>query len=395
MPGNGAIVMAGQNVVKPLDPTPWIPLLAEYRLTSLAEDTVLEGTLLPALTAASPEVVAAIAAWPAPAYLQHEDGATQVVLVYESRTVAKSLPWMHVALFLGTLLTTLGAGALMAGFDPFSTRVLQLGEVGIPYPSRIDWAELMFGASFALPFLGVLLAHEMGHYAAARAHRVRASLPYFIPFPPYFSIIGTVGAFIRLKGPTVRRAILFDVGSSGPFASFIVSLPLLAIGFGLSREVPGEASLTTPFAIQFVGQTVWLGNGLLTHAIATLFAPGAVGETLIRLHPLALVGWLGLFVTALNLLPLGQLDGGHILYAIAPERHRVAARAFLVFLIPLGVMWWGWWAWGLLVLLVNRGRVDHPSVIQRHEGVGALRSGLGWILIAIFFLTLVPVPLHL
>jgi membrane-associated protease RseP (regulator of RpoE activity) len=395
MPRNGAIVMAGQKAVKPLDHVPWIPLLAEYRLTSLAEDTVLEGTLRPELCAASPEVLAAIANWPAPAYLQHEDGVTQVVLVYESRPAESRLPWMHAALFAATLLTTLGAGALMAGLDPFSTQVLRLGDVDIPYPSRIDWVELMRGASFALPFLGVLLAHEMGHYTAARVHRVRASLPYFIPFPPYFSIIGTVGAFIRLKGPMVRRAVLFDVGSSGPFASFIVSLPLLAIGFGLSTRMPGEASLTTPFAIEFVGQTVWLGNGLVTHVLATLFAPGAVGESLVRLHPLALVGWLGLFVTALNLLPLGQLDGGHILYALAPERHRRAARAFLLLLIPLGVIWWGWWAWGLLVLVVNRGRVDHPTVIQRQEGVGSLRRGLGWVLIAIFFLTLIPVPLHL
>lgn len=387
--------MAGQKVVKPLDSTPWIPLLAEYRLTRLAADTVLEGTLRPELTAASPEVVAAMAAWPAPAYLQHEDGTTHVVLVYESRDIARPLPWIHATLFVATLLTTLGAGALMAGSDPFSTRVLQLGNVDIPYPSRIEWAELLFGASFALPFMGVLLAHEMGHYVAARVHRVRASLPYFIPFPPYFSIIGTVGAFIRLKGPTVRRAILFDVGSSGPFAGFIVSLPLLAIGFGLSHQVPGEASLTTPFVIEFAGQAVWLGNGLATHAMATLFAPGTVGETLIRLHPLALVGWLGLFVTALNLLPLGQLDGGHILYALTPERHRLAARTFFVFLIPLGVLWWGWWGWALLVLLVNRGRVDHPTVIQRQAGVGALRRGLGWVLIAMFFLTLVPVPLRL
>jgi membrane-associated protease RseP (regulator of RpoE activity) len=387
--------MTGQKPVKPHDPTLWIPLLAEYRLTTLALDTVLEGTLRPDLTAASPEVVAALRAWSAPAYLQHEDGVTQIVLVYESRESVKSLPWVHAVLFLATLLTTLGAGALMSGLDPFSTRVLQLGDVEIPYPSGIDWRELILGASFALPFMGVLLVHEMGHYVAARFHRVRATLPYFIPFPPYFSIIGTVGAFIRVRGPTVRRAILFDVGSSGPFAGFVVSLPLLAIGLAWSDLVPGRASLATPFAIEFVGQTVWLGNGLATHWIATLFGPGPVGETLIQLHPLALVGWLGLFVTALNLLPFGQLDGGHILYALAPKRHRIAARIFFVCLLPLGFLWWGWWAWAILVLVLNRGRVDHPSVIQRKEGVGPLRRGLGWVLIAMFFLTLIPVPLHL
>lgn len=387
--------MAAHKPVKPVDPTPWIPLLAEYRLTSMALDTVLEGTLRPGLTAASPEVVQALADWPAPAYLQHEDGATHVVLVYQSRTEGRRLPWIHAALFAATIVTTLGAGALMAGFDPFNMRILQLGEVGIPYPSGINWAELVLGASFAFPFLGVLLAHEMGHYVAARVHRVRASLPYFIPFPPYFSIIGTVGAFIRLKGPTVRRAILFDVGSSGPIASFLVSVPLLAIGFTLSTQVPGRATLASPFVIEFLGDRVLLGNGLATHVMATLFAPGVVGETLIQLHPLALVGWLGLFVTALNLLPLGQLDGGHILYAIAPYHHQRAARAFFFCLIPLGAIWWGWWAWAVLVLLVNRGRVEHPTVIQRQEGIGSFRRILGWALIAIFFLTLVPVPLHI
>jgi len=381
--------------VKPLDPTPWIPLLAEYRLTSLAVDTVLEGTLRPEFDAASPEVVKALSEWPAPAYLHYEDGVTQVVLVYQSREHREGLPWVHALLFAATIITTLGAGALMAGFDPFDMQLLSLGQIEIPYPSRIDWAELVLGTSFALPFLGVLLAHEMGHYVAARVHRVRASLPYFIPFPPYFSIIGTIGAFIRLRGPTVRRSVLFDVGSSGPVASFVVSLPLLAVGMGLSRHVPGYTSVSTPFAIEFVGQTVRLGNGLATHAMAVLFGPGDVGGTLIRLHPLALVGWLGLFVTALNLLPFGQLDGGHILYAIAPKRHRLVARAFFVCLIPLGAIWWGWWAWGLLVLVVNRGRVEHPTVIQREVGVGPLRRVLGWILIVMFFVTLVPVPLGL
>jgi Zn-dependent protease len=387
--------MGGQKAVKPLDPSPWIPLLAEYRLTALGVDTVLEGTLLPELDAASPEVVQALAEWPASAHLQHAHGVTQLVLVYQSREARESVPWLHAALFLATLLTTLGAGALMAGRDPFYTRVLRLWDAGIPYPSGIDWTELALGVPFALPFLGVLLAHEMGHYFAARTHRVRASLPYFIPFPPYFSIIGTVGAFIRLRGPTVRRAILFDVGAAGPIASFAVSVPLLAVGLALSRPVPGEASLATPFVIEFVGQSVGLGNGLLTHLLASLLSPGVVGETLIHLHPLALVGWLGLFVTALNLLPFGQLDGGHILYALAPERHRVAARAFYLCLVPLGLLWWGWWAWGILVMLVNRGTVEHAEVIQPEEGIGPLRRVLAWLLIAMFFLTLVPVPLRL
>jgi len=387
--------MTGGEAVKPVDPSPWIPLLVEYRLTSAGVDTVLEGTLAPGLSAASPEVSRALAEWPAPAYFEHGESRTTIVLVYPSRVIAERGPWVHVLLFVATVLTTMGAGALLAGFDPFASRVLELGRLSIPYPSRIEWDELFLGASFALPFLGVLLAHEMGHYAAARLHRVRVSLPYFIPFPPYFSIIGTLGAFIRLRSPTVRRSILFDVGAAGPLASFAVALPLLAWGLTLSTPVRGPATLATPFVVRFAGQAVWLGNGLLTHLLASGFGPGPVGETLILLHPLALVGWLGLFVTALNLLPLGQLDGGHILYALFPGRHGRAASIFLLCLVPLGWIWWGWWAWGILVLLVNRGRVAHPAVIQRRPDVGPTRTVLGWLLIVIFCLTMIPVPVRI
>lgn len=386
--------MGAPKAVKP-DPGLWMPLLDEYRLTSLPHDTVLQGRLRNGLTGVSPEVLAALEEWPASAYLEHREDATHVVLVYRIRETGTGVPWLHLALFVGTLFTTLAAGALMGGSDPFRTRALELGGLAIPYPSGIDWPDLFGGALFALPFLGVLLAHEMGHYAAARVHRVTATLPYFIPFPPYFSLIGTIGAFIRLKGPTVRRSILFDVGAAGPFASFLISIPLLVVGLLLSQSVPGAASLETPFVISFVGQPVWLGSGLLTHLVASLVGPGQVGEVLIRLHPLALVGWLGLFVTALNLLPLGQLDGGHVLYALVPKRQGLVARWFLVCLIPIGFLWWGWWAWAVVVAVLHRGRVQHPPVIQDAPDIGRARTGLAWTLIVIFLLTFVPVPLGL
>jgi membrane-associated protease RseP (regulator of RpoE activity) len=386
--------MAGREAVKP-DPSLWLPLLDEYRVTALPHDTVLRGTLRSGLDAASPEVVDALARWPAAAYLQTEGEATGLVLVYRLRDEPRRWPLAHVLLFLATVITTLGSGALMAGLDPFSTRVFYVGDVGMPYPSRLDLSVLWLGAPFAIPFLGVLLAHEMGHYFAARVHRVRASLPYFIPFPPYFSVIGTVGAFIRLKGPTVRRSILFDIGAAGPISSFLVSLPLFVVGLGLSEAIPDRAGVATPFLIRFMGQPVWLGDGVATHVLASLFGPGQVGDSAILLHPLALVGWLGFFVTALNLLPLGQLDGGHILYALAPQRHSWAARGFLVALFPLGLLWWGWWGWAAIVLVLHRGRVGHPRVVQQESDIGRARRAVGWALIAIFFLTLVPVPLKL
>ena len=386
--------MALRKAVKP-DPGVWLPLLGEYRLTSLPNDTLLEGTLREDLTGASPEVQAALQAWPASAHLKHEGDRTQVALVYHASDERGRGPWIHLALFAATMVTTMAAGALMVGIDPLATQVFRLGEMAIPFPTRLNWSGLVLGAPFALPFMGVLLAHEMGHYVVARVNRVRATLPYFIPFPPYFSIIGTVGAFIRLKGPTIRRAILFDVGAAGPLASFVLSLPLLGIGLALSSVAPGRATMETPFVIQFAGQPLWLGNGALVHVLATWLAPGVLGETPILLHPLALAGWLGLFVTALNLLPLGQLDGGHILYALMPEHQGKAARLFMVALLPLGLLWWGWWAWALLIMVLHRGRIHHPKVVQPEESVGRARRTLGWLLVAIFFLTFVPVPLNI
>lgn len=386
--------MTGVERVKP-DPGVWLPLLDEYELTTLPGDTLLRGTLRDGLSVHSPRVQEALESWPAQAHLSTDGDGVEVVLVYQIKDERRSRPTVHAILFALTLVTTLGSGALMAGVDPFRTRILEIGALVLPYPSGLNVARLALGVSFALPFLGVLLAHEMSHFWAARRHGVRATLPYFIPFPPYFSLIGSLGAFIRLKGPTVRRSSLFDIGASGPLASFLVSLPLLAMGMAWSEPVAGSATLATPFAIRFAGEPVWLGNGLTTWAFATLFGPAPVGETLILLHPLALAGWLGLFVTALNLLPLGQLDGGHVLYAMGPRLHLTVARLFMLALIPLGFLWWGWWAWAALVYLIHRGRVGHPRVIQPGPGIGRLRGILGWVLIVTFFLTLVPVPIQL
>lgn len=389
-----ANVMSEKMGVK-LDPSPWFALFDEYRLTTLPHDTVLHGVLRKDLGPDHPDVLRAIEEWPAPVHLEHGADGTDVVLVYQLKAAVPDRLIVHASLLLATLVTTLGSGALMRGVDPFATRFLELPGFTLPYPSGLDTARLWIGASFALPFLGVLLTHEMGHFWAARRHKVRASLPYFLPFPPYFSVIGSLGAFIRLRGPTVRRAILFDIGASGPLASFLLSIPLFALGLTWSRVGAVSSDVLTPFAINFAGQTVWLGNGILTHAMASVFAPVSPGAGLLMLHPVALAGWLGLFVTALNLLPLGQLDGGHVLYALFPARHARLARLFLVALVPLGLLWWGWWAWGGLVLLLHRGRVSHPKVVLPEPRLDPGRRLLGWAVIAIFFLTFAPLPLRL
>ena len=358
-------------------------------------DTVLRGTLRPDLAPDSPEVAEALERWPGHAHLSADPDGVDLVLVYQIKDRVRPSVTVHVVLCLATLVTTLGSGALMEGADPFRTRIFEFGELDLPYPSGLDLPLLGLGVPFALPFLGVLLAHEMSHFFAARKHGVRASLPYFIPFPPYFSLIGSLGAFIRLRGPTVRRSALFDIGASGPVASFVVSIPLLILGFMWSEPITGPSSVTTPFVIRFMGEPVWLGNGVAILFFAELFGRASVGDTLMLLHPLSLAGWIGLFVTALNLLPLGQLDGGHILYAMGPGIHLTIARLFMLALIPLGFLWWGWWAWAALVYVIHRGRVGHPSVIQQGPDIGSRRTALGWLLVLTFFLTLVPVPIEL
>lgn len=385
--------MTAENGVNP-DPTVWSDVFDDYSVRTIRNGNVITGQLSPGLHERSPEVIRARQAWPARAHFAEIDGRTEVVLVYETSRPRERYG-LHLLLFVATLITTFGSGALMRGVDPFRTRFLELGDTALPYPSGIDFGALATGADFAIPFMFVLLVHEMAHFFAARMHRVRASLPYFLPFPPYYSVIGTLGAFIRIRTPSVRRSIIFDIGASGPFASFLASVPLFAWGMHLSRPVPGSASLSAPFLVMFTEQPVWLGNGVGTHLLATLFGPGPVGDTVILLHPWALAGWLGLFVTALNLLPLGQLDGGHTLYAMAPRLGERLARVFIGVLFILGFAWRGWWAWAILVLVLHRGRMAHPAVLQPGPDPGSARRALGWALLLIFLLTMTPVPLRL
>lgn len=386
--------MRAKNGVK-RDPSRWFDLLSSYQLTSLPHDTVLRGVLREDLSPHHPDVVEVVADWPTPVHFENGADGTDVVLVYQMKESPPESPVLHALLFAATLVTTLGSGALMRGADPFSTRFVDFGVATLPYPSSVDVRQLWLGASFALPFLAVLMVHEMGHVFAARAHRVRASLPYFIPFPPYFSLIGTLGAFIRLRGPTVRRSSLFDIGVGGPLASFLLSLPLFVVGLSWSAAVPLESDPWTPFAIYFAGQPVLLGSGALTKVLLVTFDLGGGSDSVILLHPLALAGWLGLFVTALNLLPLGQLDGGHILFALFPERQALIARGFLFSLVPLGALWWGWWAWVALVVALHRGRIGHPKVILPEPAMDRGRRVVGWFVILIFLVTFAPVPLRM
>lgn len=377
------------------DATTFLTVVDEYHIGLYGAVEVVRARLLPGLRGSDPWVLEALRGWGGEVHVHEHDGSTDVVLVRPSGPSHDR--WLlHVALFLATLVSALAAGSLMIGIDPVRTRFVPVGPNALlPVPTGIDPPALWLGASFALPFLGILFAHEMGHYVAARRHRIPVTPPFFIPFPPWYSLVGTLGAFIRIKGPTVRRSVLLDVAAAGPVASFVLSIPLLLIGLALSvPAVSGSATLTTPFTVHFAGEVVRIGNGPLLHVLGTLFFPGAFGSVPIELHPVAFAGWLGLFVTALNLLPLGQLDGGHILYCLWEQPTQVrAARLFVAALVPMGMVWWGWWLWGGAALLVNRGRLRHPPVVQPAVPLSPRRALVARLAILAFFLTFVPVPL--
>ena len=373
---------------------PWLPLFARYRVVHFPHDEMVEGTLWPTLREHAPEVQAARRGWEGACSI-HDDGRRVHVVLVRPDGRPERRPWaLHALLLALTVLSSTAAGAMLRGMDPFFTRFFQLGSWYLPFPTGLSLARLLTGWAFSLPFLTVLLLHEMGHFVAALRHRTRATLPFFIPFPPYLSVIGTLGAFIRVRGPTVRRSVLFDIGAAGPAASFLASIPLLVVGMALSTPAHGYASTLTPYVIQFMGEPIWLGDGLLLHVTAALWHD-SLGTRPLLLHPLAFAGWLGLFVTALNLLPIGQLDGGHILYALLGEKQTRVARLFVLALVPLGLLWWGWWGWGAVVLWLHRGRAAHPIVAQPGVPLDGRRTLLAWLAILLFFLTFVPVPLSL
>jgi membrane-associated protease RseP (regulator of RpoE activity) len=277
-------------------------------------------------------------------------------------------------MFLLTLLTTTVAGAAMqTDFD----RNIPFGALqALDMYARV-WRQpslLLRGLPFSLTLLTILLAHELGHYLAARYHRVDASLPYFLPSP----FLGTFGAFIRVRAPIYSKRVLFDIGVSGPLAGFVFLLPALGIGLAFSKIVPG---IVPQGSFRF-------GVPALERLLELVIFPGVAGGD-IYLHPVARAAWVGVFTTALNLLPIGQLDGGHILYSFFPRQHRAISLAVAVALLPLCVYWWVWAPWGLIMFWLGR---RHPA-IEDHTDLGDGRRTLGWLALAIFLVCFIVAPI--
>ncbi len=277
------------------------------------------------------------------------------------------------ALFLLTLLTAVFLGA---GYQ------LSFAAHGGPVEPPPPWSEprlLLQGLPYALSLLGILLLHELGHYFACRRHGVAATPPFFVPAP---TLIGTFGAFIKIRSPFPSKRVLFDVGVAGPLAGFLAALPVIAVGIHLSRLVPRAA--------EPAGLT--LGEPLLFGLMARLIKGAPAAHLDLLVHPVAFAGWFGLLATAFNLIPVGQLDGGHILYAVLGRRAYPVGVAAVLALLLLGVFFWnGWLLWALLVTLIG---VRHPPVFE-HEPLDRRRRWLALAALAVFALSFTPAPVSL
>ena len=301
---------------------------------------------------------------------------------------------MAIGLFGLTLVTTTSFGTaflfwirtdtiLTIGSGLEGPREMFLSVIRIPVEVWTNPELRRTGLSFSVPLLFILLTHELGHFFACRKHKIPCTLPYFLPAP---ILIGTAGAFIRIRARIRTRSQLFDVGAAGPIAGFVALLPLLVYGLAHSPvvrvvvldEVPGGLGLLVP------GQSV--AARFLIYLLHGPLEPGMV----LNYHPCALAAWVGLLVTSLNLIPVGQLDGGHILYAASPIWYRRLRPLVLASLALLGFLWPGWWLWfGLLLIVAWR----HPPVLYPAAGLGLRRRQVALATLIIFLLVFMPVPL--
>ncbi len=331
-----------------------------------------------------------------------EEGRQTIVLVRGIHASKPSNPRVNLLLFVLTLLSVLLAGGLYGyqGAGP--------GAEGLSWGAFL-LAVMRQGVPFAVSMLSILLAHEFGHYLAARYHNTRVTLPYFLPFP--FSPFGTMGAFIQLKEPPRNKRVLLDIGIAGPLAGLVVAIPVLLIGLRLSTldTLPGVVPPNVSFSLE--------GNSLLyllaKFAVFGKFLPappdyGSLSPLLywlryfftgrplplggqdVMLHPVAWAGWAGLLVTALNLIPAGQLDGGHVLYVLLGRRARAVLPFILGALVLLGTVWSGWWLWAFLIFML--GRV-YAEPLDQITGLDPRRRAVALLGLVVFVLVFTPVPL--
>jgi membrane-associated protease RseP (regulator of RpoE activity) len=318
-----------------------------------------------------------------------QPGPAQAAALYETLASERARPqhryWLHALLLLLTVVSTSVVGAGLAhSFDkglPFDFDSELEGYTKIWH----DPAYMLDGLPFSLTLLTILLAHEMGHYLAARYYRVDATLPFFLPAP---TPIGTFGAFIRIRSAILSKRVLFDIGIAGPVAGFLMLILPLIAGVSMSKVIPGIAER---------GDLIF-GTPLFLRIFEWAMFPGVPASD-IYLHPVARAAWVGLLATALNLLPIGQLDGGHILYAFVGEKTRVLSRLFTIALAALGgfqlftsvyKVGYMWLFWAAVLFFIG---MRHPAIFDPSP-LGRKRAWLGVAALVIFILTFTLAPIR-
>lgn len=287
--------------------------------------------------------------------------------------VKKSIPWTNIIMFALTCVSVF----FVPQCTQYQTQAILSDSQNLLNP--FEWLMtpsawlVEWGASFTFWLLFILLAHEFGHYFAGRRRNLRLSLPYFIPFP---SIIGTMGAVIRFRSAIENRRDLIEIGAAGPIAGFVVAV--IAIALGLS-----QTDVTTPGVFSMQSESI------LMTLMGQIFLPDGMTDRVFDLHPAAFAGWVGLLVTALNLLPLGQLDGGHIVYGLFGKKQRAVAWAALAGLSVAGLYWPVWWFYGFLALMFSP---FHGQTLRDEAPLTASAKAMGYISIVIFVLSVSVAP---
>jgi Zn-dependent protease len=362
--------------------------LTFWRTTTVRDREMIEAVVHPDHIGPSEELEQALDHWPGVHYWATRKDENRLVLLRALEPAPKERWWLHILLFLGTFFMVWKGGALLLG-ESSATIPSLAGGASQAVRELIAWLPSTGGLSFATALMAILLTHEMGHYFAAKRYGINTSPPFFIPAPVEVNFIGTFGAFIRLRSPVVDRRQLLDVGAAGPWAGVIVALLMLVVGLDKSFLV----RMGEPGMVVEMGRSLRLGDSLLTLWLRNLI----LGEGRVILDPLAVAGWVGLLVTTFNLLPLGQLDGGHILYALLGDRQRHLGILAWTGLVVLG--WWvHYWPWLLLaglILVLGGGRLAHPPVLERERPLPPSRWPLAWASIVLFVVTFAPVPILL
>jgi membrane-associated protease RseP (regulator of RpoE activity) len=349
-----------------------------------------------------------------------EEGRQTILLIRGTIHPKPGKIWVNIVLFILTFLSV-----MFVGFSYSYTGTLPKDAVG---QIKIILLNLWRGWPYAVSLLGILSAHEFGHYFAGRARGAAVTLPYFIPFP--FFPMGTMGAFIQMKSIPKNKRSLFDLAIAGPLAGLVVAIPVLLLGLSLSKVetthaasfiksanstdiCPNTAKPGETYTCQ--GLNYLEGNSILYLGIKYLVkgellpapaqsptspvlywiryfftgSPIPIGGRDVMLHPVAMAGWVGLLVTFMNLIPAGQLDGGHILFTVFGKRAGKVLPVILVVLVALGFLYTGWWLWAFLIFLLGR---SHAEPLDQITQLDPPRKALAVLLLVVFLLVLTPIP---